>query len=109
MMTLGIVVALTGSIAMLSLFLFENLTLWSLFLPMPFILIGIALVIPNGSSFGMSHAKNKSNASAVTNFVNKGTSVIALLLIEALPGHKVYYLPLFYLFLGVLMLVLWRT
>lgn len=104
---LGILIALVCSIAMLLLFLSGFVTLWTLFVPMPFVYIGLSLIFSNASGLAMSQTKDKSNASAVMNFINMGVSVFSLLLIEALPIHETYTLPLFFLFLGVLMLTLW--
>lgn len=104
---LGIVIALLGSLSMLLLFLLGIVTLWTLFLPMPFIYVGLSLIFSNASGLAMSHAKNKSNASAIMNFINMGVSVISLLIIGALPAHKYYTLPLFFLLLGLSMITLW--
>jgi|ERR1700722_16026643 len=105
-MVMGIGIALLGSIVMFISFLGGTINIWSLFIPMPFIYIGLSLIFSNASGLAMTGAKNKSNASAVMNFINMGTSVLALTTIESLPSHKVYVLPLFFLFLGCLMLIL---
>lgn len=105
-MTLGIVIALLGAAAMFVLFLLDIVSLYTLFIPMPFIYVGLSLIFSNTSALAMSHAKNKSNASAVMNFINMGVSVAALLTLESLTSHKAYILPLFFLLLGGLMLVL---
>lgn len=105
-MMLGMWIALMGTAVMLGLFLMDVVNSWSLFFPMPFIYIGLSLIFPNVSGLAMSGAKNKSNASAVMNFINMGISVVALLAIESLPTHQAYVLPLFFLFLGFLMLIL---
>ncbi len=105
-MTLGITISLIGAIVMLTLFLAGIVTIWSLFMPMPFIYIGLSLIFSNASGLAMSYARNKSNASAVMNFINMGMSVIALLIIESLSNNKTYILPLFFLSLSSLMLLL---
>ena len=103
---LGIVISTLGAIAMLTLFLGGVINLWTLFIPMPFIYIGLSFIFSNASGLAMSHAQNKSNASAVMNFINMGVAVLSLVLIEALPTHQAYNLPLFFLILGIVMFVL---
>lgn len=103
---MGIAISLAFSLLMLLLFLFDLVTPWSLFIPMPFLYIGLALIFSNSSSLAMSHAKNKSNASAVMNFVNIGVSVITLFIAEALPAHPPYVMPLFFIGIGVAMVML---
>lgn len=105
-MILGMVIALIGSIVMFLLFVGGFVNLWTLFFPMPFIYMGLALVFSNASSLAMSGAKNKSNASAVMNFLNMGMSVVTLTIVESLPPHKAYVLPLFFTLLVFLMLTL---
>lgn len=105
-LVMGIGIAFLGSIVMCILFLAGTINALSLFIPMPFIYIGLALIFSNASGLAMTGAKNKSNASAVMNFINMGTSVLALTTIESLPSHKIYVLPFFFLFLGCLMLIL---
>lgn len=104
---LGILIAVLCALAMLSFFLLGFISRWTLFIPMPLIYIGLSLVLSNTSALAMVHAKNKSNGSAVMNFINMGMCVILLLIMQALPGHKAYTLPLFFSLLGLTMLVLW--
>lgn len=103
---MGILISLAFSILMLILFLFNLVTSWSLFIPMPFLYIGLALIFSNSSSLAMTHAKNKSNASAVMNFVNMGVSVVTLFIVEALPSHPPYVMPLFFIGIAIAMVML---
>jgi hypothetical protein len=106
---LGILIALICALAMLSLFLLGMVSAWTLFIPIPLIYIGLSLTLSNASALAMSHARNKSNGSAVMNFINMSVCVISLLVMESLPGHKTYILPLFFSLLGLTMLALWLT
>lgn len=103
----GILIALICALIMLCLFLLGIVSPWTLFIPMPLIYVGLSLTLSNASALAMSHARNKSNGSAVMNFINMGVCVVSLLIMETLPGHKTYTLPLFFSLLGVSMLVLW--
>lgn len=102
----GILISLACSLLILFLFLLDIVTPWSLFIPMPFLYIGLALVFSNASSLAMTHAKNKSNASAVMNFINMGVSVITLFIVEALPEHQPFIMPLFFILIGGAMILL---
>lgn len=104
---LGIMITFLAALAMLFLFSFNIITVWSLFGPMPFLYIGLSLIYANASALAMSHAKDKSNASAVMNFLNMGTSVVTLFLIGALP-HPAYIMPLAFALIAVVMLILRR-
>ncbi len=103
---LGILITLIGSIGMLVLFLLNSVNVWSLFMPMPLIYVGLAFISSNASALAMSHAQNKSNASAIMNFLNVGISVLALLAIQALPFHEALALPFFFLILSFAMIIL---
>ncbi len=91
---LGIFIALSSSLVMLGLFLLGSISLWSLFLPMPFIYIGDTLVFSNASSFAMTYARNKSNGSAVMNCINLAMCVLILLAVEALASHHLLVMPI---------------
>ncbi len=100
---LGIAISFISALAMLSLFLFGVVSTWSLFAPMPFLYVGLSLIFSNASGLAMSHAQNKSNASAVMNFINMSVAVVVLLLIGVLPNHPAT-LPVFFVFLSLVML-----
>ncbi len=79
----------------------------TLFTPMLLIYIAESIVIANVSSFGLSHAKNKSNGSAVLNFINLSTTVAAVLLSEFIYPESAILMPLSFVILFFLMLLLW--
>lgn len=101
---LGCVLAL---MAMLFPFATSGPTALSLFLPMALIYIFQAVGYANISSYGLSTAKNKSNASAVFNFLNIGTIVVSVFLSEFIFPESALAMPLFFLFFLLLMLFLW--
>lgn len=105
---LGIWIVFIISVMMLGVFLLGEISWWCLFFPMPLIYIGDSLIFSNSSSLVMTHAKDKSNASAIMNFINISTSVIALFLVGLLPFQSVNTLPLAFVFLGMVMLFLKR-
>ena len=106
LLSFAIIFAFISAVTMLLLFLFGKITLWSLSIPMPFIYMGTFFVYSNVAGIAMSHAKDKSNASAVMNFINMGVSVMAVFIIELLPSQNLYILPLFFIVCCLLMLIL---
>lgn len=105
-LSIGISVALGGSVAMLLLFLFNVLNWWTLFAPVALVYGGLSLLVSNTASIALSHAKDKSTASAVMNFINLGVCVIAVFLISAIPSDAAFILPLFFLGLGICLVLL---
>jgi MFS family permease len=81
-------------------------TALSLFLPMVLIFTVQATAFVNVSSYGLSTAKNKSNASAVFNFINIGTILISVLLAEFVFPDSALALPLFFMFFLLVALLL---
>ncbi|HEX4840379.1 MAG TPA: multidrug effflux MFS transporter [Rhabdochlamydiaceae bacterium] len=102
--TLGMVLA---NFTMLIPFAIYGPSSLSLFVPMALIYIFAGIGYPNMSSYGLSTATNKSNASAVFNFLNIGTVVLSVLLSELIYPASALAMPLFFLFFLLLMLYLW--
>jgi Bcr/CflA subfamily drug resistance transporter len=102
----GISASLLATLTMLIPFAIFAPTSASLFFPMVLIYLAQATVYANVSSYGLSTAKNKSNASAVLNFINISTAVIAVLLSEFIFPESALALPLFFVFFFCLMLLL---
>jgi DHA1 family bicyclomycin/chloramphenicol resistance-like MFS transporter len=91
---LGIAAACAVSAMMLFLFLFEIVTVWSLFIPITIIYCAESLVYANASSLIMSHAQNKSYASATMNFINIGMSVVTLFIFGTISSRSIFLMPL---------------
>lgn len=77
---LGIAISSVGVLVMLGLFIFNFFNLPSLFLPMVIIYLGEALILNNSSSSATYSAEDKSNASALLNFINMGVATISVIL-----------------------------
>ncbi len=101
----GISIASALSVVMLLFFFFGTINIWTLFIPMPLIYIGESLVFANASSLVMSHAKNKSYASSIMNFINMGMSVCVLLIFESIPTKMSYMMPLIFVVSTLVMLL----
>lgn len=102
----GIWGVLIISVGMFILFLFGSVNPWTLFIPMPLIYINESLVFANATSLIMTHAKNKSYASAMMSFVNMGLSVFVLISFEAVPAHGTFLMPLVFTATAVIMICL---
>jgi len=111
-MLLGSIIAIAFTALMLVLFLLGIVNVWTLFLPMPFIYIGESLVYANASSLILTHAKNKSYASATMGFLTMGSCAITLLLAGWIPSHSAVIMPFIFTVIVVFMLLLlgalWR-
>ncbi|MES2121597.1 MAG: hypothetical protein V4492_02325 [Chlamydiota bacterium] len=103
----GVIASLVATFAMLIPFALGAPTMLSLFLPMTLILGVESIVFANISSFGLSTAKNKSNASAMLNCVNMSTAVVAVFLSETLMPENPIYLPIAFTLFFFLMLLLY--
>lgn len=103
----GITGSLIATLVMLLFFSFGDLSWWILFLPAFFIYASESLVYANVSSFGLTTATNKSNASAVLNFINMSTAVIAVFLSELILPESALLLPISFLCIFIFMFFLW--
>jgi len=103
----GIAFTFICSMVMLIPFLDGHPSVWSLFIPIGFIYIGEAVVFANVSAFGLATAKDKSNASAMLNFINILGAVLAVFLSQWIYPESATSLPLFFLFFFAAALFLW--
>jgi len=102
----GIVISFAGAIAMFLFFLMGWVNVWTLFFPMPLVYIGLSLVFSNASAFAMTSAHNKSNASAMMNFLNIGLSTFALLTTQGILLNQTYSMALAFVLISCLMAAL---
>lgn len=100
----GTIGSLLCTLTMLVPFALGVPTAWSLFVPMALIYIAEALVFSNVSSYGLTNAKNKSNGSAVLNFINIGASVVAVFLSEMIYPESAIVMPIGFILLFLAML-----
>ncbi len=92
-----------GSLAMLIAFNYQ-INVLSIFLPMPFIYIGEALMYPNATSLAISRTEDVSHASAIMNFINIFMGVIGMLVIERV--YKLTNLMMPLTFVGVVIVMI---
>ena len=103
----GIVASLIATFTMFIPFSIGMLNPVSLFFPMFLIYSAEALVFANISSFGLANAKNKSNGSAVLNFINLSITVVAVLFLEFIYPESAILMPLSFIIFFCIMFLLW--
>lgn len=107
LLLIGISGSFVATLSMLVPFALGTLNQWLLFLPMFFIYASESIVYANVSSFGMTTAKNKSNASAILNFINMSTAFFAVLLSELIFPESALLMPVSFFFFFLLMFFFW--
>lgn len=103
---LGIVITTCFVVFLSACFTLGYINSITLFLPMPGIYTGLSLVFANSSSLAIATCNNKSNASAMTNFLNMCLCVASLFIVEALPYKPSTLLPMVYLLICLGMIIL---
>lgn len=106
MLKTGACLILIGSLAMLLPFLGGWISIYTLFLPMPLIYLGLAFIFANALALGISHAKDKSTASAVLNFFNILVAVLILSFLGSFSDHSLVVMPLLFTLSSLLLFVL---
>lgn len=103
---LGGKMAALASLAMFTLFFIGKITLWTLFLPIPFLYFGTSLIFNNASSLAIDHMQDKSNGSAIMSFINMALATVAVLAAQSFNSLLPVALPLLFLFFSFLLLFL---
>jgi MFS family permease len=105
---LGGIIALLAISVMFIFFLLGKINLWTLFIPIPFILVGTSLVFNNASTFAMNHMQDKSNGSAIMSFLNMALATVAVLAAQSIHSPNPLLMPALFLFFACLLLFLQR-
>jgi predicted MFS family arabinose efflux permease len=90
----------------LALFSFGIINVWTLFIPMPFMIMGTVLSYTHSSALVMGTAVNKSNTSAMMNFMNVASTVVWLFALGAIYPQNILIMPIFFFVMGILMILL---
>jgi MFS family permease len=96
MLRVGVLIVGFGSCSMLLCFLFRVISVYTLFLPMPVIYFGLSFIFANALPLGITHAKDKSTASAVLNFFNIFVTVVVLAVLGSFASHSLAMMPLIF-------------
>lgn len=100
---LGLIITIFGITFMAVLFIYYKITMSSLFLPMVIIYIGEAIILNNSSSSATYSAKDKSNASAILNFINMGVATIWVIYATSIKTTDILFIPK--IFFGITLLI----
>lgn len=106
-MITGILIVLLGTIFIALCFANQWINPWTLFIPMFVMNLGNNLIWSNASSTGLSESKDKSNASAVMQFINVGMATIGVFLIEVVPPTTTMLLPAAFAVILIAMFAIW--
>jgi predicted MFS family arabinose efflux permease len=106
-MLLGTLVSLAGVLIMAFWLMEEIHSGWSLFLPHSMILLGMYFLWLFASTEGLSQATDKSNASAVMQFINLGCATLGTFLIGVFVPKEILTLPIVFLFVILAILAVW--
>lgn len=107
MLLIGIVGSMIASLTMLVPFLMGQITWITLFMPVGLIYAVEAIVYANVSSYGLSKARNKSNGSAMLNFINLSMALASVLFAEWVYPESVILMPISFVVLLFFMLFAW--
>ncbi len=107
-MFIGISIMAFGAAAMLVSFAFSFVNVWTLFFLATVIRGGVNPIWSNASSNGLSVSHDKSNTSAVMQFINLGISTAGLLLVSLFPTNQIMLLPITSAVLIVLLAIVWK-
>lgn len=93
--------------AILSLFFAKSIVnVWTLFIPTSFMFMGLLLVWSSALSHGLSETKDKSNGSAVMQFINVGTATVGVFLSEIVSPTTTMLFPAA---LGIILILMFAT
>ncbi|MBX7067346.1 MAG: MFS transporter [Parachlamydiales bacterium] len=107
MMLSGILIFLISMLILSLCFVNSIITVWSLFIPAYFLYIGGNVIWSNALSHGLNEAVDKSNASAVMQFINMGSATVGVFLVQtALPTDRLL-LPAAFGVIVVLLFAVW--
>ena len=94
MIRLGLSIFGTASVVLFILLALQVNHPLALFIPFAFIFLGIPIAFASTIVLASGHYEDRANGSAVMNFINMGTAVIATLIVQNLPGDITFSMPL---------------
>ncbi len=106
-MGIGIAIMAAASIALFILFDLSIVNVWTLFFIPSAMRIGSNTIWSNASIQGLSAAHDKSNASAVMQFLNLSAGTVSVFLVSAFPPSEILLLPSACLAISALLILLW--
>lgn len=105
----GIFACLAGACLMTFFFSTRWLTGWSLFLPQALIQMGVGLIWVFAPAKSLSQVADKSNASAVTQFLSMGCATALTLFVGAFLPKGLFTIPIVFGVLSLIMFGIWLS
>lgn len=105
---LACLITIVGSLAMMFLFGFKFLNIYTLFIPFTFALIGQPIIEANVICLALEHNANKATTSAIVNFINLGLCVIFVTLVSIPATVIPISLPILFTFLSCVIFVIYK-
>lgn len=108
MLKIAFIIECTASLIMLFLFISQAITLFALLIPMGIFCIGHSIINAVATSLSMQQSTDKSNASAMMNFLNISMSVFMTCLLAATHTETGVILPIIFLIALFFMICVYR-
>ncbi len=102
----GMLLTLIPAAILSLLFAKSIVNVWTLFIPTSFMFMGLLLVWSSALSHGLSETKDKSNGSAVMQFINVGTATVGVFLAEVVSPTTTMLFPAA---LGIILILMFAT
>jgi predicted MFS family arabinose efflux permease len=103
----GILLSFVGVGSMFLSAFFHSNSGWSLFLPQALILVGMYFLWLFASSEGISQAKDKSNGSAVMQFINLGCATLGTFFVGLFAPKSLFTIPIVFTLILLALLAVW--
>lgn len=105
----GILIFLIATLVVSLCFANAIINVWSLFIPIYFLYVGNNIIWSNALAHGLNKSKDKSNASAVIQFINMGCAMVGVFLVNLFSPDTQMLLPAAFGVILVLLLTSWLT
>ncbi|NGX38144.1 MAG: Bicyclomycin resistance protein [Chlamydiae bacterium] len=102
---IGIVIMSLGSLVTFFLFISNKVSVYSLFIPMFFILVGSSYYYANAVSIAMEQKLNKSYISSTIQFINMGITTLFVFLLSILHPTNLLVMPTLFLIILLISIV----
>jgi hypothetical protein len=103
----GILLSFVGVGSMFLSAFFHSNSGWNLFLPQALILVGMYFLWLFASSEGISQAKDKSNGSAVMQFINLGCATLGTFFVGLFAPKSLFTIPIVFTLILLALLAVW--
>jgi MFS family permease len=90
---LGLMLVTLGVGILVAAFLFQLISVWTVFMPVMVMNIGIAILFSHASLMSLAAISDKANASAMRTFISLGIATLCVLLVGEIPVSAVHILP----------------